>query len=67
MESANIKASCPCWFPINIAVLIGVIPRKGIEIESIISDWAKFTVDGSGASAGTITANYSQIDNQDIY
>ena len=38
-----------------------------IEIESIISDWAKFTVDGSGASAGAITANYLQIDNQDTY
>jgi hypothetical protein len=38
-----------------------------IEIESIISDWAKFTVDGSGASAGTIDAFYVQIDNQDTY
>lgn len=38
-----------------------------IEIESIISDWTQFTVDGSGASAGTITAYYSQIDNQDTY
>jgi hypothetical protein len=38
-----------------------------IEIESIISDWAKFTVDGSGASAGIVSAEYIQIDNQDTY
>jgi len=38
-----------------------------IEIDSIISNYAKFTIDGSGASAGTITGYYSQIDNQDTY
>jgi len=38
-----------------------------IEIESIVSDWIKFTVDGSSATAGTITGYYSQIDNQDTY
>ena len=50
-----------------------VVPISGasgsltIEIESIISDWAKFTVDGASASAGTITAEFVQIDNQDTY
>ena len=38
-----------------------------IEIESILSDWAQFSVDGSGASAGTISVQYIQIDNQDTY
>lgn len=38
-----------------------------IEISSIISDWAKFSVDGSGASAGTVSVEYIQIDNQDTY
>lgn len=38
-----------------------------IEIESLISDWVKFTVDGSSATGGTITGYYSQIDNQDTY
>lgn len=38
-----------------------------IEIESVVSDWIKFTVDGSSATAGTITGYYSQIDNQDTY
>ena len=38
-----------------------------IEIDSIISIWANFNVDGSLATAGTITAEYIQIDNQDIY
>ena len=38
-----------------------------IEIDSIISDYAKFNIDGSAASAGTIDGDYSQIDNQDTY
>ena len=38
-----------------------------IEIESVVSDWIKFTVDGSSASGGTISGYYSQIDNQDTY
>lgn len=38
-----------------------------IEIESVVSDWIKFTVDGSSATAGTISGYYSQIDNQDTY
>tara|TARA_R110002020_G_C15927957_1_gene743499 strand:- start:84 stop:446 length:363 start_codon:yes stop_codon:yes gene_type:complete len=38
-----------------------------IEIESVVSDWIKFTVDGSSATGGLITGYYSQIDNQDTY
>ena len=38
-----------------------------IESESVVSDWIKFTVDGSSATAETINGYYSQIDNQDTY
>ena len=38
-----------------------------IEIDSIISNYADFKIDGSGASAGTITGYFVQIDNQDTY
>ena len=38
-----------------------------IEIESVVSDWIKLSVDGSSATGGTITGYYSQIDNQDTY
>lgn len=38
-----------------------------IEVDSLISDWCDFQVDGSGASAGTVDAKISIIDNQDTY
>lgn len=38
-----------------------------IEVGSVLSDWVDFIVDGSGASAGSITAKASIIDNQDTY
>lgn len=57
----------------NTGARVTSIPISGasgsatIEIESVVSDWIKFTVDGSSATAGTITGYYSQIDNQDTY
>lgn len=45
----------------------GATGSATIEIESVVSDWIKFTVDGSSATGGTITGYYSQIDNQDTY
>lgn len=38
-----------------------------VEIDSILSNYANFKIDGSSASAGTIEVFYSQIDNQDTY
>tara|TARA_R110002153_G_scaffold45310_1_gene127830 strand:+ start:132 stop:494 length:363 start_codon:yes stop_codon:yes gene_type:complete len=38
-----------------------------IEVDSVISDYVKFAIDGTSATAGTITAEFVQIDNQDTY
>ena len=57
----------------NTGARVTSIPISGasgsatIEIESVVSDWIKFTVDGSSATAGTIIGYYTQIDNQDTY
>ena len=70
MDNVNFDA-----FPFvdNTGARVTSIPISGasgsatIEIESVVSDWIKFTVDGSSATGGTISGYYSQIDNQDTY